>query len=203
MTREQRFLPAGLIIVSAILIVGGLAFAVIATPALQIRGGSTISILSKTLYQTDQLSPGIFVLSLKGMLGLILSAMAVGLLFLHEPSRRGVIAFLVIFGLLLPAVISMEFARIDLVFVRILRLASITLSMICIIYLTRASTNEVFAQGGLRAHHVYRYCPICSTRGLDEGESSCPHCEAELLDRYETDCGLVFAKPVAAKTEGA
>ena len=203
MSEEQRFLPAGLIVVSAMLVVGGLAFSVIATPALVIRGGLKVSFFGAVLFETTKLVPGIFGLAFKALLGFSLVGMAIGLLRLHEPSRRGVIAFLVIIGILIPLLLSFELDRIDQVFVKILRLAMFTISSICVYYLTRERIVQVFVNGGLSAHLVYRYCPICSTRGIDEGLDSCPHCEGDLLDRYETDCGLVFARSVAVQPKEA
>ena len=203
MSEEQRFLPPGLIVVSAALIVGGLALSVIATPALVIRGGLKVSFFGSVLFETAKLVPGIFGLIFKGLLGFSLVGMAIGLLTLHEPSRRGVIAFLVILGILVPLLLSFELDRIDLVFVKLLRLVLFSVSSVCVFYLTRERIVRVFADGGLSAQLVYRYCPICSTRGIDEEQDSCPHCDGDLLDRYETDCGLVFARPVAVHRKEA
>ena len=203
MSEEQRFLPAGLIVVSAMLVVGGLAFSVIATPVLVIRGGLKISFFGSVLFEMTKLVPGFLGLAIKGILGLSLVGMAIGLLRLHEPSRRGVIAFLVVFGIIIPLLFSFELDRIDLIFVRLLRSVMFVSSSACIFYLTRARMVEVFANNGLPVHLVYRYCPICATRGIEQDKSCCPHCEADLLDRYETDCGLVFAKPVPVKAKEA
>jgi len=200
---ELRFLPIGIIVTSAVLVVAGLALAVIATPALVLRGGASLSTFGVVLVATEQLAPGLLLLIVKGAAGLALSALGVGVGLLHEPSRRGTIAFLAVFGVLVPLTLSPRMDRIDTVFIVLLRVVLVVGSVAVVWYLTRSTTLQIFAEGGLLARHVYRYCPICGTRGGVETEFECSHCQGALLDRYETDDGLVFARPAQAEDEAA
>jgi hypothetical protein len=90
--------------------------------------------------------------------------------------------------------LSASSPRIEPFFVALLRVTVFATAAGLLCYLTRPSVVEAIGAGGVLGTRRYRYCPICGARDFDQTQDRCPSCDDTLLDRFDTEGGLVFGQ---------
>lgn len=197
MTKQKTFLPAGVVLTSGFLIVGGLAMAIIGTSIIALKGDITLALLNGfELFKTSSLKTHYGALAVKALIGLFMCIAGARLLTCQKDSVSPAITMLSMTGVLFPVFISVKMTRIDFEFIYVFRGALTILSLGFLYYLSRPETKLAVEQGGVTADLKDTFCPLCELSVKDATCEKCPECETKLSHLYETHDGFNFAVPV-------
>ena len=197
MEKQKTFLPAGVVISSGLLIVGGFAAALVGTSIIELKGDIALSLLNGfELFKTSSLKTNHAALSIKLLAGLAMIITGARLLTCKADARSHGVGLLAATGLFFPVFISIKMSRIDFEFIYVFRAALTLITCGALYYLTRPETVAAIEGGGVTANLTTTYCPLCETSTDDETCRECIECGTKLCNLYETKDGYNFAVPV-------